>query len=260
MAILARDSIELDKLLRLKPQPPDLFYPTLPTYEEEFEGETDDEAKNREQRNERRRIDFETECKVIERKGALVDRVPWDEADTKVKSLIYLTLGAEARTNYHQKNPHTQIEKCTTHELVQELNVTFTIPRNTTFDRFKFFKSMQQSHESLETFYSRIREVGAMCKFNDLEENLVKDLFISNMTNTSIQMDLLSEVRTPQQVLNFAINRERGQANQQEILKAHSSNTNWSNVSYIRNTTRNQQQHNNDNLDNQYFQHHHWAK
>ena len=48
-----------------------------------------------------------------------------------------------------------------------------------------------------------------MCKIKDL----VKDLFNSNMANTSIQMDLLSEVRTPQQVLNFAINRESGQAN-----------------------------------------------
>ena len=80
-----------------------------------------------------------------------------------------------------------------------------------------------------------------MCKFKDLEEDLVKDLFISNMINTAIQMDLLSKVRTPQQVLNFAINRERGQANQQEILKAHSSSTNWSNVAYIRNNTLNQQ-------------------
>ena len=52
MAIMARDSIEVDKLLKLKPQPKDLF--------------------------------------------------------TKVKSLIYLSLGAEARRTYHQKNPHTQ--------------------------------------------------------------------------------------------------------------------------------------------------------
>ena len=158
--------------------------------------------------------------------------------DTKVKSLIYLSLGAEARGNYHQKNPQTQIGKCTTHELVQEHNITFIIPRNTTFERFKIFKSMQQSHESLETFYSRIREAGALCKFKDLEEDLVKDLFISNMNNTSIQMDLLSEVRTPQQVPNFAINRERGQANQQEILRAHTNNTSWSQVSYIRNKPR----------------------
>ena len=111
MAIMARDSIEVDKLLKLKPQPTDLFYPTLPTYEEEFEGETEDKARNREQRNERRRVDFENECKVIERKGAMVDRIPWDEADTKVKSLIYLSLGAEARRTYHQKNPHTHTDR-----------------------------------------------------------------------------------------------------------------------------------------------------
>ena len=104
---------------------------------------------------------------------------------------------------------HINRKKCTTHELVHELNITFTIPQNTTFDRFKFFKSMQHPHESLETFYGRIREAGAMCKFKDLEEDLVKDLFISNMTNASIQLDFLSEVRAPQQVLNFAINRER---------------------------------------------------
>ena len=238
MAIVARDSIDVDKLLRLKPQPKDLFYPTLPTYEEVFEGETEDEARQREQKNERRRVDFENECKVVGRKGALVDRVPWDEADTKVKSLIYLSLGAEARRTFHQKNPHTQIEKCTTHELVNKLNITFIIPRNTTFDRFKFFKSMQQPHSSLETFYSRIREAGAICKLKDLEGDLVKDLFISNMKNTSIQMDLLSEVRTPQQVLNFAINRERGQANQQEIIRAHSNSISWSQVSYIRNRPR----------------------
>ena len=58
------------------------------------------------------------------------------------------------------------------------------------------------------------------------------------MTKTSIQMDLLSEVRTPQQVLNFAINRERGQANQQEILKAHTNSIIWSQVSYFRNRPR----------------------
>ena len=140
-----------------------------------------------------------------------------------MKSLIYLSLEAEARKTYHHQNPHTQIEKCTTHEIGHELNVTFIFARNTTFNRFNFFifQINSQPHESLETCYSRIREAGALFKFKELEEDLVKNLFISNMTNTSIHMDLLSEVCTPQQVLNFAINRERGQANQQEILNAH---------------------------------------
>ena len=132
MAIIARDNIEVDKLLKLKSQA------ALPTYEDEIEGETVDEARNREKRNESRIVDFENECKAIERKGALVDIISWDEADTKAKSLIYSSLLNEERRTYHQKNPHTQIEKCTTHELVHELNITFTIPRNTTFDRLIF--------------------------------------------------------------------------------------------------------------------------
>ena len=44
-------------------------------------------------------------------------------------------------------------------------------------------------------------------------------------------MELLSKVRTPQQALNYAVNRERGQANQQQILRA---NTSWNTVSYVR--------------------------
>ena len=166
----------------------------------------------------------------------MIDRIPWDEADLKVKSLIYLSLDAEGTRTYQQRNPHTRIERYTTNELVHELAMTFTRPRNTTFDRFQCFKAMQRSNESLETFYSRLRELGAHCKFEKLEEDLVKDIFISNMRSSNIQMELLSEARTPQQALNYAINRGRGQANQQETLKA---NTSWNTVSYVRqNKTR----------------------
>ena len=51
------------------------------------------------------------------------------------------------------------------------------------------------------------------------------------MHSSNTQMELLSEVRTPQQVLYYAINRERGQANQQEIRRAHS---NLNTVTYVR--------------------------
>ena len=43
-------------------------------------------------------------------------------------------------------------------------------------------------------------------------------------------MELLSEVRTPAQVLNFALSRERGQENQKEILRANPSNWNQVNA------------------------------
>ena len=59
-------------------------------------------------------------------------------------------------------------------------------------------------------------------------------------------MELLSEVRTAAQVLNFALSRERGQENQNEILRSSAPNWN-SQVNTIMNknvrpTPRNQQQ------------------
>ena len=249
MAIMARDNLVVDKLLKLKPTRAELFYPTLPTYEDPFEGETEDEELQREQRNEKRKVDWENECKQIEYKGPMINCTPWDEADLKVKSLIYLSLGTEGCRTYHQRNPHTRIERCTTNELVHELSLTFTRPRNLTFDRFQFFRALQQSNKSLETFYSRLRELGSHAQLEHLEEDLVKDLFISNMQSSNTQMELLSEVRTAQQVLNFAINRERGLANQQEIQKAHS---NWNTVSYVRqNKQRNNFYVQNQNVQNQ---------
>ena len=97
---MARDNIEIDKIFKLKPQASDLLYPTLRGYEDEYQGESENEARHREQRNERRRVNFEYECKVIETNGAFVDRIPWDEAVTKTKSLIYLSFCYSLELSY----------------------------------------------------------------------------------------------------------------------------------------------------------------
>ena len=68
MAITARDNLQVDKLLKFKPSRTELPYPTLPTYEEPFDGETADEERQRNQRNERRKVDWQNECKRPEQK------------------------------------------------------------------------------------------------------------------------------------------------------------------------------------------------
>ena len=88
MAIMARDNLVVEQLLKLKLSRAELFYPTLPAYEEPFEGETVDEERQRERRNEKRKVDWENECNHIEHKRPMIDRIPWDEANLKVKSLI----------------------------------------------------------------------------------------------------------------------------------------------------------------------------
>ena len=101
---MARDNLQVDKLLKLKPTRSELLYPTLPTYEEPLEGKTDNKESQREQRNEHRIVDWEIECKQVERTGPMIDRIIWDEADLKIKSLIYLSLGSEGSRAYHQEN------------------------------------------------------------------------------------------------------------------------------------------------------------
>ena len=88
MAVMAKENLIVDQSLRLKPTPADLIYPTVPSYEDIVEEANDEESRKRQIRNERRRVDWENECRA----GAMIDRYFWDDADIKAKSLIYLSL------------------------------------------------------------------------------------------------------------------------------------------------------------------------
>ena len=225
MAVMAKENMQVEQLLRNKPTLNDLFYPTIPSYEERKENSNEEEDRKREIRNERRNVDWENECTHIQNRGPMIDKFTWDEADLKIKSVIYLSLGTEATRIFHQRNPHTMIDRCTKNEIVYELGLTFTRPQNLTFDRFQLITVQQNANENLETFFRRLRELGSKCALGNVEEELIKDFFIAKMNNNSIQMELLSEVRTAAQVLNFALSRERGQENQREIIR--STATNW---------------------------------
>ena len=217
LAIMAKNSINVDSLLKQKPDIKDLTYPAEPTYEPAIENETQAQHRERDIRNNKRKADWENECKQIAFRGPFVDNVPWDEADLKVRSLIYLSLGTEGQRIYQQRFPHSEIERITVFELAHELSLTFTQPRNITYDRFLLFTCKQKPNEKLESFHCRLKALGAKCRLGSAEEDLIKDIFIAFMTNTDIQRELLMETRTAQQVIQFALNRERGQESQKAI-------------------------------------------
>ena len=236
LAVMAKENLHVDQLLRLKPTAADLFYPS---YEDVIEETNEEKTRKRQIRNKRRRVDWENECRAIHNRGPMLDRYTWDDADIKVKNLVYLSLGTEASRISHQRNPHTLIDRCSTKELIYELGITFKRPRNISFDRFQLITVQQNSNENLETFFSRLRELGSKAALGNVEEDLIKDFFIAKMNNSAIQMELLSEVRTPAQVLNFALSLERGQENQKEILRANPSNWNQVNAT-LQQTNRTQ--------------------
>ena len=90
LAVMAKENIKIDKLLRRKPTPADLFYPAMPSLDETRPNESEEEGNKTDIRNQRKKIDRENECKTIDIRGPYVDRYPWDEADTKINILLYL--------------------------------------------------------------------------------------------------------------------------------------------------------------------------
>ena len=68
MAIFAKDGIEVRNLLRARPA---LTEPAEPIYELEITGETDAQRKNREGRNQEKRVDWENHVIKAREKGVL---------------------------------------------------------------------------------------------------------------------------------------------------------------------------------------------
>ena len=121
-------------------------------------------------------MDWENECRAIRNRGPMIDRYTWDEADIKVKSLVYLSVGTEASRIYQQRNPHTLIDRCSTNELIYNLGKTFTRARNITFDRFQLITVQKNSNENLESFFSTLRELGSKAALGNVKEDLIKRL------------------------------------------------------------------------------------
>ena len=92
LAITAKANIQVEKLLRPKPQNAELDYPHEPMYEPPTSDETTAEKRP-----------------CGRRQSPYVDKIPWEEADTKIKSRVYLSLGQEATNIFHQRNPHTEM-------------------------------------------------------------------------------------------------------------------------------------------------------
>ena len=74
LAVMEKKNLHVDQLLRHKPTAANLFYPTVPSYEDVIERANDEEFRKRQIRNETRRVGWETECGIIRNRGPMIDR------------------------------------------------------------------------------------------------------------------------------------------------------------------------------------------
>ena len=166
---------------------------------------------------------WKNECNLIDRIGVLCGDKPWDVADEKAKSMIYLTIVIEGRRMYTRRYPHTNVENITTLQLWEELELTFIRPRNVTFDRYLLLTRRQQKRETMEQFHSALRSLAEFCQLGALEDDLLRDIFTANMTDPEIQKELLKVTLEPEKALELAISIELGARSQLAIQAKHTS-------------------------------------
>ena len=157
-----------------------------------IEDATEDTEIDRQIRNNQLKRQWELKCQKITEAGVLCGERPWHQRDQKCVSLLYLIIGTEGRRLQTQKFPHDNIYDLTTLKLWEMMEIAFIRPRNITFYRYEFFSRKQKKGETVEQFYSILKELVENCDFENREEVITRDFFITNILDEDIQRELLS--------------------------------------------------------------------
>ena len=121
---------------------------------------------------------------------------------------MYLNI-LEGRRLLTQKVPHDNIYDLTTLKLWEMMKIAFIRPRNITFDRYVVFSRKQKKRETVEQFYSILKELAENCDF----ENHTRNQYIQ----------LLRDAVDPERALSIAVNMETGHQNQQKTSSNNNS-------------------------------------
>ena len=97
------------------------------------------------------------------------------------------------------------------------MEAAFIRPRNIIFDRHVFFIRKHLLGEIEEHFYGKLKELAENCDFENKEETLIRDVFITNLIDPEIQKELLKQTVEPRKTLELALNMELGMRNQHQI-------------------------------------------
>ena len=207
MAVFAKDGIEIRNLLRARPK---LVEPVKPAYEVQITGETDAHRKNREVGNQEKRVGWENHVIKARERGVLCNSFRWDEEDAKVRSYLFLCLGAEGQRQIKQKRPNMQLLTVSTQQFMTVLEDVFVTTRIIAFERYDFIYRKQKKTESLEQFHADLVELASRADCGDRESEWVSDMFTAHMNNEKFAEELLAQTRTPQEAYEYAIRREKG--------------------------------------------------
>ena len=193
-----------------------MFRPETPGENETAQAVTVREARDRLRRD---RVILENEERR-ERGPKVGHNLIYYEVQKRLTSRLFLALGTEGKRNLVQKNAHIEISKLGFRDMVRLAKISFENTKNITYERYRLFTRIQESGETLESFLEALAAQAATAELGGLEEELVRDLFISRMNNTALQDTLTFETFAPDEVLKRAIKFEQSKQTTQAFQKS----------------------------------------
>ncbi len=117
-------------------------------------------------------------------------------ANYRAKAILYMMMGPGGQRSLKNKLSHVNIEEDSVDfgDLWHYLDVAFYKKRNIIVARVALFFRRQEDGESLEQFHGVLQALAAKCKLRDMEEELVRDLFITNMNDLELQKFFVEEM------------------------------------------------------------------
>ena len=141
---------------------------------------------------------------------SMMENLEKTPAKRKIVTLLYISIGKNARKMLMDKFPTINILQIEFRELMQHCTECFQIRRNRTLERLVFLSRKQKPSESLNQFWNALNGLAAKCNFGYQTEGLVHGIFV-NFANKQVQEKLCTEPKeTPAEALHFAIAFEDG--------------------------------------------------
>ena len=230
MAVKVKENVNPEIILE---DPKDILEEPPPRPETPREGENEDARNARTLRDKLARDRVLLENEERRTRGPRVGHnVFYNEVQKKLVSRLFLSLGTEGKKRFLQRNPHAEISKMTFKEITELAEVSFQKLKCVRYERYKLFTRKQESGESLESFHAALTAQAARSELGTLENEIVRDLFISKMKNMTLQDTLTFETLNPEEVLKKAIKFEHSKLTTMAFQKTNAAATGGSSNNY----------------------------
>ena len=142
-----KENIDIENLLN----PSERYHPLPPTLENPPENESDSQKTSRIEKNirEQKRFDDE-EMASIKSETKEFNGMRLEEADKKLRSILYLALGNEGKKIFGQKFTRVKVLQISFKEFWENLSIAFVRKTNITFEKHKLLNRKQRDREPLE--------------------------------------------------------------------------------------------------------------